>query len=265
MFWVFSFGGCLGPATMCIPAWIGGESFLGNTVTLPWLYYMRESVHNGCQVIEKHRMERCRPLVSTFSAFNYPWRIVSLCALYGWLFTAVWPMFLLWVINECEKTIGYRKTEQVLHLHMATGATGEFLLQTAGYLTSFKEASAVFPAIHKFMQTFVTKLLHLQRVFNNKLVFDNKLIFSLFYYFYFPNVHCYNNNNNNNNNNNICVIKRSNVHSRLSPWWIHSNSWTCAQDVRFTHIFTLVVLVAIWALFVYLESHSSILLCSLFL
>ena len=35
---------------------------------------------------------------------------------------------------------------------------------------------------------------------------------------------------------NICVIKRSNVHSRLSPWWVHSNSWTCAQDVRWLHV-----------------------------
>ena len=31
-------------------------------------------------------------------------------------------------------------------------------------------------------------------------------------------------------------------------------------DLLITHIFTLIVLVAIWALFVYLESHSSILL-----
>ena len=28
---------------------------------------------------------------------------------------------------------------------------------------------------------------------------------------------------------NICVIKRSNVHSRLSLWWVHSNSWTSFQ------------------------------------
>ena len=45
---------------------------------------------------------------------------------------------------------------------------------------------------------------------------------------------------NNNNNLYICVIKRSNVHSRLSPRWVHSNSWTFIM---------LVVLVATWALF----------------
>ena len=31
---------------------------------------------------------------------------------------------------------------------------------------------------------------------------------------------------------NMYVIKRSNVHSPLSPSWLHTNSWTCAQDIR---------------------------------
>ena len=42
-------------------------------------------------------------------------------------------------------------------------------------------------------------------------------------------------------------------------WTHHGDNRECTLDLLITHIFTLVVLVAIWALFVYLESHSSIL------